>query len=519
MGSGNFDVKAYEIQAKEAKTSQNSGFIAASMCDEFNPSSVSMRFSKKGPFNEFRDVITVLIGLDVTGSMDVIPKSLLQGKLGSLMVDLKKTFGRPNENLQISFAGIGDAKTDEAPLQVTHFESDNRFAQQLQKIWLEGHGGGNGAESYNLLWLYAANKTQLNYVKQDKRKGILITIGDDNVHPSLTAGEIQMWFDPKYEGGDISNQDLLKAAREQYEVYHIIITDGQSYRYDMLKKADKTDKQKKEEAKQWTDLLGLDNLIHSKSTDVADAIADIIKRHRPLEKVGMMNLEKEKWDKQNKENLTDEQWAEVLSYTVCPLTRKFMNHPVDWSGGKRAYEKEAVEKYVSAHQKDPITQRKLISSELVLKPNLNIAQLCSNYRLFFNALSESRREHLIQLTFPSQVSIEHEKIEGSGKYLQAFFSKNGSESKDESVEAVKKLDEIHSDLECPILHTLMEDPVSLGNTGQTYERKAIEDWLKNHDTDPNTRKKLESEEDKKLVPNYLVKRLCDAARSALKPQI
>ena len=117
MGRGHFDVTAYEKQAKEAQRSTNSGFTAIAMCDEFNPAPVKTRFSKRGPFNEFRDVITVLIGLDVTGSMDVIPKSLLEGKLGTLMVDLKKTFNRPNENLQISFAGIGDAKCDNAPLQ------------------------------------------------------------------------------------------------------------------------------------------------------------------------------------------------------------------------------------------------------------------------------------------------------------------------------------------------------------------------------------------------------------------
>lgn len=507
MGSGNFDVNAYKAQAQEAKAAENSGFTAKSMCDEFNPAKVNVRFSKKGPFNEFRDVITVLIGLDVTGSMDIIPKALLEGKLGSLMVDLKKIFNRPNENLQISFAGIGDAKTDEAPLQVTHFESDNRFAKQLQNLYLEGHGGGNGAESYNLLWWYAANKTHLNYVKQDGRKGILITIGDDNVHPELTANEIQMWLDPQYEGGDISNQVLLSAVRQQFDVYHITITDGQAYHYDHIKKAEKTTEHKKIEAKQWTDLLGINNVIQTKSELVADAIAEIIKRHRPVQKADMLNLPEKEWEKKNKESLTDKQWEEVLTYTLCPLTQKFMVNPVAIGSDKRAYEKEAVEMYVRDNQKDPTSHKKLTLLNLVLKPNLNIAQLCANYKPFFDVLPADRKERLIQSALSEIMHDRHKADEESGKNPHAFFPKSGVN------EVVKKLEETEAGLECPITHTIMKDPVMLVSTGQSYEKAAIEEWLKNHDTDPLTNQKLK---DKTIVPNFALKGMCERAQAKQK---
>lgn len=514
MGAGNFDIAAYKIQAETAKVKQNSGFTATSMNDEFNPSNVSMRFSKKGPFNEFRDVITVLIGLDVTGSMDMIPKSLLQGRLGNLMVDLKKTFNKPNENLQISFAGIGDAKSDVAPLQVTHFESDNRFALQLQKIWLEGHGGGNGAESYNLLWWYAANKTHLNYTKQDGRKGILITIGDDNVHPNLSSSEIQMWLDPKYDGGNISNQVLLNAVREQYEVYHIVITDGQSYEYDNLKQIRKTDRQKLDEAEQWKNLLGNNNLIQTKSEHVADTIAEIIKKHRPIQKANMSHLSLEEWEKQNKENLNDEQWREVLSYTLCPLTRKYMGSPVSLGDGKRAYEKQAIENYVYENQKDPMTQKKLTPSELVIKPNVNIAQLCLNYKPFFDSLPEARRNQLVQLTLQDLLPISQNNSGSSSKESSGnqagFYSSHSSASTkgSSSKQPIETLKMPHSNLECPITGEIMKDPVMVIATGQTYERKAIEQWFAANNTDPLTGRVLQ---DKTIVPNYAIKSLCDEA--------
>ena len=56
---------------------------------------------------------------------------------------------------------------------------------------------------------------------------------------------------------------------------------------------------------------------------------------------------------------------------------------------------------------------------------------------------------------------------------------------------------IASSLICPITQELMTDPVFTMD-GQTYERTAIEAWLKTHDTAPATGKRLPS---KKLVDN------------------
>ena len=47
------------------------------------------------------------------------------------------------------------------------------------------------------------------------------------------------------------------------------------------------------------------------------------------------------------------------------------------------------------------------------------------------------------------------------------------------------------DLRCPITMTLMRDPVKAAD-GKTYERKAIEDWLRRHNTSPTTNEALSS---------------------------
>lgn len=499
MGYGNFSVSQYQEQAEQAKNTHNSGFTQTSIYNEFNPLEVDLRQSKKGPFNDYRDPITILVGLDVTGSMGSIPKQLLTGKLGDLIVTLKKTYSRPNENLQISFAGIGDAKHDRAPLQVTHFESDNRFAQQLPKIWLEGGGGVVGEESYNILWWYAAHKTHLNYVNQDHRKGILFTMGDEDVYDDLTASEIRQWLDPKYDGGSISNAVMLKNVREQYEVYHIMITDGSAYKHQRLKR--------------WQSILGEEYVIQAKSDGVAEAIAKVVAKYRPIQKQELQHLSDEQWVEHTRKNLSTSQWVEVLSYTMCPLTKEFMKFPVVWGDNKRAYEKDAVRKYIDQNKKDPITGQTVRPQDIVLKNNANIAQLCLNYEKFFNELPEQRRKELVELTFPSQEQ-QQSKAPNQNQNLnqnpnQGAFKPVFQQEPPRGNIVIESSSKLQSQLECPITQEIMTDPVILKETGQTYERNALVEWLKNHDTDPLTNQKLS---DKGFVANNMVKSLCEQYR-------
>lgn len=57
---------------------------------------------------------------------------------------------------------------------------------------------------------------------------------------------------------------------------------------------------------------------------------------------------------------------------------------------------------------------------------------------------------------------------------------------------------------CPITLTIMVDPVILGFSGQSYEKKAIEEWLLKHNTDPISNRVLTPRE-KVLVPNIALR--------------
>ena len=63
-------------------------------------------------------------------------------------------------------------------------------------------------------------------------------------------------------------------------------------------------------------------------------------------------------------------------------------------------------------------------------------------------------------------------------------------------------------LSCPITLEVMEDPV-IDREGNTYERVAIEEWIRAHGTSPITRSRLSVSE---LTPNRILKDIIDRLR-------
>lgn len=71
---------------------------------------------------------------------------------------------------------------------------------------------------------------------------------------------------------------------------------------------------------------------------------------------------------------------------------------------------------------------------------------------------------------------------------------------------------------CPITQVVMVDPV-LGSDGRTYERSAITEWLRTHNTSPITREVMTAGT---LKPNYALRSLIqrhNALPQVTKPQV
>lgn len=205
--------------------------------------------------------LPVILGLDVTGSMGRAC-TMCAGKLDEIMTTLYKT----NKDVEFCMMGIGDFACDNAPLQVTQFESDVRILDQTTKIYFESGGGGNGWESYTAAWYFALHNCKLDCWKRGE-KGIIITMGDEPLNPYLPAEELHDVIGGEKLARNIDTDKLYKEVTEKYDVYHIAITNESSYRF-----------YKEEIERSWRPLLG-DHLIIAESNNLPDVIAAIVNSH------------------------------------------------------------------------------------------------------------------------------------------------------------------------------------------------------------------------------------------------
>lgn len=162
----------------------------------------------------------VMIGFDVTASMGYLAREIATNALNRTITTILNT--KAVTDPQVLCAAIGDVRSDKYPLQVTQFESDIRMVKQLMTLCLEGGGGGNGGESYNLMWYFASRHTSADCFEKRHGKGILFSIGDDKCHPDLSAAEIRKAF------GDsvpytLSNEELIREVSAKYDIFHLYI--------------------------------------------------------------------------------------------------------------------------------------------------------------------------------------------------------------------------------------------------------------------------------------------------------
>lgn len=167
---------------------------------------------------EHPNTVPVIIGLDTTGSMSTVGVEVAK-KLNIIIEDLYQKY----TDIQIMFMGIGDLAYDKAPIQVSQFESDIRIAEQLDKMFFERGGGGNGYESYSAAWYFGLKHTKLDCLSREK-KGIIITTGDEPLNPYLPAIPLNEVCGDSNEG-DIETKELYNLAKQKFDIYHIAIDD------------------------------------------------------------------------------------------------------------------------------------------------------------------------------------------------------------------------------------------------------------------------------------------------------
>lgn len=198
--------------------------FSKSLHKDLSPKNIEYRESCDS--EEHPESFPIIIGLDVTGSMGDIPDYLIKSAFPEIM---KKLIDSGISNPQVLFLGIGDHKCDSAPIQISQFESsDELLDKQLEKIYIEGGGGGNGGESYLLAWYVAAFKTRIDSFIKRNKKGVCITIGDEPNLLSIDQKTLKNIF-KQGEYRDYSDKELLEEAKKYYECYHIDLSNRNKY--------------------------------------------------------------------------------------------------------------------------------------------------------------------------------------------------------------------------------------------------------------------------------------------------
>jgi hypothetical protein len=189
--------------------------------DKLNPKGVKFRESRDSAAHPASTAVVVLF--DVTGSMNTIPRVLQQKLPGLMSLLIKKGY---LEHPQILFGGIGDATCDRAPLQIGQFESgDVEMDDNLSNLLLEGGGGGQSTESYELAAYMIANHTSIDCWEKRGHKGYLFFIGDEAAYPVAKKSEVESVIGDKIEE-NIPTKRLFDMLCERYEVFFIMPNHG-----------------------------------------------------------------------------------------------------------------------------------------------------------------------------------------------------------------------------------------------------------------------------------------------------
>lgn len=246
MGCGTWNTDSFiSYSTSKGLTTDSLGFITSNISNQemFKARSIDPALDPKNVIRECCDsedhpnTLPVVIALDCTGSMGSAAVEVAK-KLNGIMTKLYENI----VDVEFMVMGIGDLAYDSCPIQASQFESDIRIAEQLDKIYFEFGGGGNGFESYSAAWYFGLHHTKLDCWNRGKR-GIIITIGDERLNPYLPmrgrySGLIAALGDNLEK--DVETPELFEEASKKFDIYHIHVNHGYNYDKENIEKSFKS---------------------------------------------------------------------------------------------------------------------------------------------------------------------------------------------------------------------------------------------------------------------------------------
>lgn len=296
MGYGNYSQTAHEALLRQRSKIPTEQVFRQNKCHPLmNPKGVKVRESRDAA--DHPESQAIVFALDVSGSMGEIPRLMATQQLPNFM---KVLMGCEIRDPQVLFMAIGNATSDQAPLQVGQFESTAELMDQwLTWTYLEGHGGGVG-ESYDLGFYFLATHTEMDCMVKRKKKGYLFMTGDETPFPALSKSIVDGIVGDRLDE-DIPIKEVIAEAQKTYVPFFIIPDRNRA----------------KHCERQWRDLLGDHVLVLENPVDVCyvSAGAMLISERRASnikELVNLLDNAGMPSDRQNSVVRTLTPFAEVL---------------------------------------------------------------------------------------------------------------------------------------------------------------------------------------------------------------
>jgi hypothetical protein len=270
MGQNRFKKEEYTAKVDDLKAkgvtahtyTQTARAQGLGMHDSLNPTLSGPRESNTPVSGAKTTSVTFMI--DITGSGGAVP--------GYIRDDLPQFLGLVNldnylGNTAVQVIGLGDAGMgDRYPLQVSQFETDVKNEANLRNLFIEGGGGGNKRESYDLALWYATYCNRLvDWERGDK--GYLFIVGDEMPYGQIKGEEIVKHIGPKAAGENMQSMPLPLLMEDLLKKYHVwyIICQGSHYYDDP------------EITNTWKSYLGGENVIKlADPRDISELAASLV---------------------------------------------------------------------------------------------------------------------------------------------------------------------------------------------------------------------------------------------------
>ena len=253
----------------------------------------------------------VVYAFDVTGSMGKLPK-IIYDKMP--MVAGQVVEQGYLEDPKISLSAVGDVLSDQAPLQVCDFTAIRNLDEWLQRIWLEGNGGGQAQESYELIAYFYARMCEI----PNAQTPIFLFTGDEGFRFSLPAATIREYFGA--EGESTNAKVIFEELKNKFKGNVFLI----HRRYKEV--------QDRGIVEQWENMLGKEKVIKLGSdlaiADVTLGLIAIISGKRALEEYLQDMRTRKNLATGELEPQSEERIAEVreslapLASVITPAVRK-----------------------------------------------------------------------------------------------------------------------------------------------------------------------------------------------------